>query len=148
MKPAAKSKPLHSPNTNSQTFTYSLPKSEPDLDADPWDQNYSYATPEGTGVQMKLPADTNSVSAQPSGKRTLFLDTKYCIFQIWSIFVQAVLRNRQIIPVYALPSNLSPSPSSETFLYEVSARVPGAVTCICLICLVIPFRPATCPITY
>ncbi|XP_044035573.1 circularly permutated Ras protein 1-like isoform X2 [Siniperca chuatsi] len=70
MRPAANSQspcqPLPSPNTNSQTFTYDLPKSEPDLNAQPWDPNYSYTTPEGTGVQLKLPADTSSVSAQIS----------------------------------------------------------------------------------
>ncbi|XP_070783310.1 circularly permutated Ras protein 1-like isoform X2 [Enoplosus armatus] len=65
MRPAANSQPLPSPNTNSQTFTYDLPKSEPDLNAQPWDPNYSYTTPEGTGVQVKLPAES-SVSAMTS----------------------------------------------------------------------------------
>ncbi|XP_035522468.1 circularly permutated Ras protein 1-like [Morone saxatilis] len=58
------SQPLHCPNTNSQTFTYDLPKSEPDLNAQPSDANYSYTTPEGTGLHVKLPADTSSMSAQ------------------------------------------------------------------------------------
>ncbi|XP_032357698.1 circularly permutated Ras protein 1 isoform X1 [Etheostoma spectabile] len=60
------SQPLHSSNTNSQTCTYDLPKDECDLNAHPWDPNYSYTTPEGTGCEVKLPADTSSVSAQTS----------------------------------------------------------------------------------
>ncbi|XP_070707900.1 circularly permutated Ras protein 1-like isoform X2 [Pempheris klunzingeri] len=66
MRPAANSQPPSSSNTNSQTFTYDLPKSEPDLNEPPWDPNYSYTTPEGTGGQVKLPADANTVSAQTS----------------------------------------------------------------------------------
>ncbi|XP_028423636.1 circularly permutated Ras protein 1-like isoform X2 [Perca flavescens] len=72
MRPATRSQslpysqPLPSSNTNSQTFTYDLPKDEPDLNAHPWDPNYSYTTPEGTGCKVKLPADTSSVSAQTS----------------------------------------------------------------------------------
>uniref|UniRef100_UPI0037E8F33F circularly permutated Ras protein 1-like isoform X2 n=1 Tax=Semicossyphus pulcher TaxID=241346 RepID=UPI0037E8F33F len=72
MRPAANSPSPPSsqtpPSTNpgSHKFTYDLPRSEPDLNAQPWDPNYSYTTPEGTGVQVKLPADTSSVSAQTS----------------------------------------------------------------------------------
>ncbi|XP_029312478.1 circularly permutated Ras protein 1-like [Cottoperca gobio] len=72
MRPAANgqsspySQPLRSSNTISQTFTYDLPKDEPDLNASPWDPNYSYTAPEGTGVEWKPPADTTSVPAQPS----------------------------------------------------------------------------------
>ncbi|XP_076616381.1 circularly permutated Ras protein 1-like isoform X1 [Chaetodon auriga] len=64
MRPAANSQPLPSPNTNTQTFTYDLPKDEPDLNLQPWDPDYSYTTPEGTGVQVKLPADASRVPAQ------------------------------------------------------------------------------------
>lgn len=72
MKPAANTKsppfsqPLPSSSTNSQSFTYDVPDNEPDLNAHPWDPNYSYTAPEGTGGEVKLPADTNSVSAQTS----------------------------------------------------------------------------------
>ncbi|KAI3365620.1 hypothetical protein L3Q82_010706, partial [Scortum barcoo] len=61
------SQPFNSSNTNSQTFTYDLPKSEPDLTVDPRDLDYSYSTPEGTGTQVKLPADATSQSALASG---------------------------------------------------------------------------------
>ncbi|XP_037611239.1 circularly permutated Ras protein 1-like isoform X1 [Sebastes umbrosus] len=72
MKPAANiqsppySEPLLSSNANSQMFTYDLPKNEPDLNARPWDPNYLYIAPEGTGNGVKLPADTSRVSAQTS----------------------------------------------------------------------------------
>ncbi|XP_019117218.2 circularly permutated Ras protein 1 isoform X2 [Larimichthys crocea] len=65
MKPAANSQPVSSLNTTSQTFVYDLPKSEPDLNMQPWDPNYSYTEPEGTGLPVKLPADTNSVTLAP-----------------------------------------------------------------------------------
>ncbi|XP_071393186.1 circularly permutated Ras protein 1-like isoform X2 [Centroberyx affinis] len=69
MRPAAKSppysQPLPSSDTNSQTFNYDLPKEEPDMNTDPWDPNYSYSIPEGSGGEVKLPVDTsNSVSTQ------------------------------------------------------------------------------------
>uniref|UniRef100_UPI003AACD8FA circularly permutated Ras protein 1-like isoform X2 n=1 Tax=Centroberyx gerrardi TaxID=166262 RepID=UPI003AACD8FA len=69
MRPAAKSppysQPLPSSDTNSQTFNYDLPKEEPDMNADPWDPNYSYNIPEGSGGEVKLPVDTSdSVSTQ------------------------------------------------------------------------------------
>ncbi|XP_042363995.1 circularly permutated Ras protein 1-like isoform X2 [Plectropomus leopardus] len=72
MKPAANSKyppysePLSSSSTNSQKFTYDIPKDEPDLNACPWDPNYSYTAPEGTGGEVKLPADTSNASSQTS----------------------------------------------------------------------------------
>lgn len=72
MRPSANSQPLPSPNNNSQTFTYDLPKSEPDSNEQPWDPNYSYKTPEGTGVQMKLPAETRSMTAQTTGEGFFF----------------------------------------------------------------------------
>ncbi|XP_030255232.1 circularly permutated Ras protein 1-like [Sparus aurata] len=64
MKPAANSLPLLSPNATGQTFTYDLPKDEPDLNTQSWDPNYSYTLPEGTGVQVKLPAGNSGVTAQ------------------------------------------------------------------------------------
>lgn len=70
MRPAASSQPLSSLSANTQTFTYDLPEDEPDLNMQLWHPDYSYTTPEGTGVQVKLPADTSSVSAQTSGKPT------------------------------------------------------------------------------
>ncbi|KAM6964183.1 circularly permutated Ras protein 1-like isoform 2-T2 [Tautogolabrus adspersus] len=72
MRPAANSQfppysqPLPSSNTNSQTFTYDLPEGEPDLNAQPWDPNYSYTTPEGTGVPVKLPTENSSILPQTS----------------------------------------------------------------------------------
>nr|XP_046232994.1 circularly permutated Ras protein 1-like [Scatophagus argus] len=64
MRPTANRQPLPSPNANSQTFTYDLPKSEPNLDTQSWDPNYSYTTPEGTGGQLKLPADASTLPTQ------------------------------------------------------------------------------------
>ncbi|XP_028263888.1 circularly permutated Ras protein 1-like isoform X2 [Parambassis ranga] len=56
--------PLPLPDTNSENFTYDLPKDEPDLNQHPWDPNYSYSTPEGTGGEVKLPTVTGAVPAQ------------------------------------------------------------------------------------
>ncbi|XP_034716753.1 circularly permutated Ras protein 1-like isoform X2 [Etheostoma cragini] len=64
--PETYSQPFRSSNTNSQTCTYDLPKDECDLNAHPWDPNYSYNITEGTGCEVKLPADTSSVSAWTS----------------------------------------------------------------------------------
>ncbi|XP_047183833.1 circularly permutated Ras protein 1 isoform X2 [Scophthalmus maximus] len=66
MKPAANSQspPYSQPFNNSQTFTYDLPNNEPDLNAHPWDPNYSYSTPEGSGGEVKLLADTRNVPGQ------------------------------------------------------------------------------------
>ncbi|XP_008301089.1 circularly permutated Ras protein 1-like isoform X2 [Stegastes partitus] len=55
--------PLTSHNTNSQTFTYDLPKDELDLNAKLHDPNYSYNTPEGTQGEVKLPADIGPLPA-------------------------------------------------------------------------------------
>ncbi|XP_018520033.1 LOW QUALITY PROTEIN: circularly permutated Ras protein 1-like [Lates calcarifer] len=68
MRPAASSQsdPYSQPLNSSQTFTYDLPKSEPDLNAHPWDPNYSYSTPEGTGGEVTLPADSTNVLGQTS----------------------------------------------------------------------------------
>lgn len=65
------SKPLPSPNINSQTFTYDTAEKEPDLNTQPWDPNYSYTTPEGTGAPVNLPADT-CVSPQATGTKSPF----------------------------------------------------------------------------
>ncbi|XP_067432860.1 circularly permutated Ras protein 1-like isoform X3 [Thunnus thynnus] len=76
MKPAANSQsppysqPLPSSNTNNQIFTYDLPKDQPDLNAQPWDPNYSYSIPEGTGGEVNLPAVTSSVPGQTSAQST------------------------------------------------------------------------------
>ncbi|XP_071782826.2 circularly permutated Ras protein 1-like isoform X2 [Centroberyx gerrardi] len=65
MRPAAKSPPYSQPLPSCQTFNYDLPKEEPDMNADPWDPNYSYNIPEGSGGEVKLPVDTSdSVSTQ------------------------------------------------------------------------------------
>lgn len=64
--------PLPLPDTNSENFTYDLPKDEPDLSQHPWDPNYSYSTPEGTGGEVNLPTVTGAVPAQ--GKRLIFYD--------------------------------------------------------------------------
>ncbi|XP_068160850.1 circularly permutated Ras protein 1-like [Antennarius striatus] len=107
MKPAA-AQPVPSPNTNSQKFTYDLPKSEPDLN-EPWDPNYSYTLPEGTGAQQKPPADTSSVSLKilppPLPPRPLFLNS---------------------MPVYltVLPS-IHSSPSSSLKSPPASSPVPA-----------------------
>lgn len=71
LRPAANSQsppymePLPS-SISGHAFSYDYPKHQPDLNAHPWDPNYSYSIPEGTGGEVKLPADTSSVSAQAS----------------------------------------------------------------------------------
>lgn len=63
------SEPVMSSNTNNHMFTYDLPQNEPDLTAQPWDPNYSYNFPEGSGGEVKLPAETdNGVPVQTSGE--------------------------------------------------------------------------------
>ncbi|XP_071319758.1 circularly permutated Ras protein 1-like isoform X2 [Trachinotus anak] len=66
MRPAASSQSsaYSQPLDSSQTFTYDLPNNEPDLNAHPWDANYSYSTPEGTGGEVNLPANTSNVPSQ------------------------------------------------------------------------------------
>ncbi|TKS89969.1 hypothetical protein D9C73_024099 [Collichthys lucidus] len=66
MKPAANSQPVSSLNTTSQTFVYDLPKSEPDLNMQPWDPNYSYTEPEGTGLPAPpLPPRPSFMKSMP-----------------------------------------------------------------------------------
>ncbi|XP_070304407.1 circularly permutated Ras protein 1 isoform X2 [Salvelinus sp. IW2-2015] len=53
--------------SNSQRLTYDLPKKEPDIGSHPWDPDYSYNIPEGSGEEMKHPNTTGSSgSAQKS----------------------------------------------------------------------------------
>ncbi|XP_041754179.2 circularly permutated Ras protein 1-like [Coregonus clupeaformis] len=53
--------------SNSQRLTYDLPKEEPDIGSYPWDPDYSYNIPEGSGEEIKHPNTTgNSGSAQKS----------------------------------------------------------------------------------
>ncbi|XP_063337927.1 circularly permutated Ras protein 1-like [Pelmatolapia mariae] len=49
-----------------QELDYDVPKTEPDLNAQPWDPNYSNSVPEGTGGEVNLPADSGIVSSQES----------------------------------------------------------------------------------
>lgn len=72
LRPRATSQTLPSPNTNSETPTYDLPKNELDTNSQPWDPGYSSHIPQGSGIQVKPPSDTSSASAQTSGK--YFLD--------------------------------------------------------------------------
>ncbi|XP_019938339.2 circularly permutated Ras protein 1-like isoform X1 [Paralichthys olivaceus] len=64
MKPAANSQspPGSQPLNSTQILAYDLPNTEPHLNTQPWDPNYSYSTPEGTGGEVKLPADTSNVA--------------------------------------------------------------------------------------
>lgn len=68
--PPSVNKPLTSPK--GQIFTYDLPKEELDFSAEPWDPDYSYNTPEGSGDEVKLPADSGTVPT--TGKRS-FVDS-------------------------------------------------------------------------
>ncbi|CDQ58698.1 unnamed protein product [Oncorhynchus mykiss] len=53
--------------SNSQRLPYDLPKKEPDIGSHPWDPDYSYNIPEGSGEEMKHPNTTGSSgSAQKS----------------------------------------------------------------------------------
>ncbi|XP_034426464.1 circularly permutated Ras protein 1-like isoform X3 [Hippoglossus hippoglossus] len=63
MKPAdnSQSPPDSQPLNSTQSFVYDLPNKEPDLNTQPWDPDYSYSTPEGTGGEVKLPDDTSTV---------------------------------------------------------------------------------------
>ena len=79
MRPAANSsspsynRPLASPTTSHQIFTYDEPKTEPDFNKQPLDP-YSYNTPEGSGGEVKLPADTGFVSTSGNRQhRVIFL---------------------------------------------------------------------------
>ncbi|KAG7226352.1 hypothetical protein INR49_013763, partial [Caranx melampygus] len=96
MRPAASSQspPYSQPVDSSQTFTYDLPIPEPDLNAHPRDPNYSYSTPEGTGAEVKLPANTSHMPAPTLPPRPAFMKT---------------------MPEYivVLPSNHPPSSSSQ-----------------------------------
>ncbi|KAI4807957.1 hypothetical protein KUCAC02_027729 [Chaenocephalus aceratus] len=71
------SQPFDSSSTNSQAFTYDLPKDEPDSNASLWDPNYSDTTPEGTGGEVKPPTDANNGSTKalvpPLPPRPLFM---------------------------------------------------------------------------
>ena len=67
------SQPFDSFSTNSQAFTYDLPKDEPDSNSSLWDPNYSYTTPEGTGGEVKPPTDTNNGSTKALGKQTIYM---------------------------------------------------------------------------
>lgn len=108
MKPAANSQspPYSQPFNNSQTFTYDLPNNEPDLNAHPWDPNYSYSTPEGSGGEVKLLADTRNVPGQTPGERISLFFLTVLSFNL------PVLQKRQETFKYPLPSNpLQPQPS-------------------------------------
>lgn len=86
MRPAAapQSSPYSEP-LDCQTISYDLPKNEPDLKAQPWDPNYSYSAPEGSGVEVKLSADPSRVLAQTPGEETtlfLLFVFSFCLKQI------------------------------------------------------------------
>ncbi|XP_068610799.1 circularly permutated Ras protein 1-like [Brachionichthys hirsutus] len=67
MRPAAaQTSPSASTDSQKLTGTHDLPKSEPDWNLQPWDPDYSYTLPEGTGAQQKPPADTSSVLVKTS----------------------------------------------------------------------------------
>ncbi|KAM3592223.1 uncharacterized protein V6R79_014993 [Siganus canaliculatus] len=105
IKPAANSHPLPSSNANTQESTYDQPRSEPDSNIDPYDPNYSYTVPEGTGLPVKLPAGSSSTSAPtapPLPPRPSFMKS---------------------VPEYLvlLPSSHSTNSSSQKSLSESSA---------------------------
>lgn len=52
------------PLDNTEILTYDLLENKQDLNDHPQDPNYSYCTPEGTGGEVKLPADPSNVPAQ------------------------------------------------------------------------------------
>ncbi|KAM3859569.1 uncharacterized protein ACN63O_016103 [Diretmus argenteus] len=61
----SQSPPYSQPLPYSNIFNYDLPKEEPDINVHPWDPNYSYSIPEGSGGEVKRPnATSNSVPAQ------------------------------------------------------------------------------------
>ncbi|XP_041671942.1 circularly permutated Ras protein 1-like isoform X2 [Cheilinus undulatus] len=60
------SEPFNSSITNNQTFSYDLPEAEPDLNAQPWDPDYSYTAPEGTGAPVRLLTENSNISPQTS----------------------------------------------------------------------------------
>lgn len=67
--PCSYDQPLICPQSSiiNQELAYDVPKSEPDLNAQPQDPNYSNSVPEGTAGEVNLPADSGIVSSQ--GKR-------------------------------------------------------------------------------
>lgn len=117
MRPAASSHspPYSQPLDSSQIFTYDLPVPEPDLNAQSRDPNYSYSTPEGTGVEVKLPANTNMSNLTP-GEKTFLVHDVSNVFQ------------RQIIQVSLFCQIFSPDPPSETCILENNAGVRSGVT--------------------
>lgn len=149
MRPAENSQPLPSPDTNSQIFTYDLPKREPDFNQEPWDPDYSYSIPETTGVQVQLPADAPSVPPQ-TGKTVsaffLLYETTQCLLDCNTSETQT---GHSRLFCFAL--NPSPSPTSETFIHEVNTRIRDSVALIQPVSLIISdvtVRPITFPIAH
>ncbi|XP_035768058.1 uncharacterized protein LOC102778534 [Neolamprologus brichardi] len=64
--PCSYDQPLICPQSSiiNQELAYDVPKTEPDLNAQPQDPNYCNSVPEGTGVKVNLPADPGIVSSQ------------------------------------------------------------------------------------
>lgn len=133
MRPAENSQLLPSPDTNSQIFTYDLPKRETDSNQEPWDPDYSYSIPETTGVQVPLPADTRSVPVQ-TGKTFLafFLlyETTQCLLDC-NTSVQIVLSSRQVIPgcsvlLWTPAPPLPPRPSFMKSIPEYVILLPSS----------------------
>lgn len=118
------SQPFDSSSTNSQAFTYDLPKDEPDSNASLWDPNYSDTTPEGTGGEVKPPTDTNNGSTKALGNQTTYM----------SICIHFKVQTGN--PSFILLSNISPTTSSETFIHEVIAVVLSAATHLSIIFLI------------
>lgn len=121
MKPAANSQPVSSLNTTSQTFVYDLPKSEPDLNMQPWDPNYSYTEPEGTGLPVKLPADTNSVTL---GKRMTHTALTLDLKQLCSNSFKEQTRHPSLF-------YCAPKPQLHLFLRDLHSWNQCQITCLC-----------------
>lgn len=59
-------------HTINRQFTYDFPRKELGFDAQPWDPNYTYNIPEGTGGEVSLPADP-AVVPSPGKRQHFFL---------------------------------------------------------------------------
>lgn len=140
-KPAANTVFYITPNNiNNHPHKYDEPKQEPDTNRNLPHPSYSHTVPEGSGGEVKLPADAGPVST--SGKKTsLFLLA--CLF-VGIYFLCVDIAN-------CFPFSPSSSRYSKTFGFRTNARIFGGVTLIPSIRLtlsVISFTHPNCPIIH
>ncbi|XP_026170910.1 circularly permutated Ras protein 1-like isoform X2 [Mastacembelus armatus] len=101
------------PLNDSEALPYDVPRSHPDSDAHPWDPDYCYTTPEGSGGDMKLPdADTNNLPGH-----TPALPPR-------PSFMKSIPDYVLVLPPSSLSSQKSPSTSSPSLSHD-KGPLPG-----------------------